>query len=167
MIWKPAQPRKVKIKSLFLKAYNRTHSTRGKASQIVGENLTNSVKSRKCRRLIRELYCTSFAVQQFDELVTFYSISYLTIVSSKRSKSAFFSRKQAQSDRKSEGLLFLTSLILGPKLFRRSCDLHHIYIKQGNRYLRFCRIISFQSDLEAIIPSFMTFYLPFGSVTRN
>ena len=43
--WKPAQPRYVKTKSifLFLEAYNRTRSKRSEASQIVAENLTNSI----------------------------------------------------------------------------------------------------------------------------
>ena len=43
--WKPAQlARYVKTKSLlFLEAYNRTRSTRSEASQIVAENLTNSI----------------------------------------------------------------------------------------------------------------------------
>ena len=51
--WKPAQTRYVKTKSLlFLKGYNRTCSTRNEASQIVAENLTNSIKSTKFRHHI-------------------------------------------------------------------------------------------------------------------
>ena len=61
--WKPAQPRYLKTKRLlFLKAYDRTRSTRSEVSQIVAENLTNSIKSIKCRHLIRKPYCTSFAI---------------------------------------------------------------------------------------------------------
>ena len=62
--WKPAQPRYVKAKSLlFLEALNRRRSTRSEATQnVVAENLTNSIKSRKCRHLIRKPHCTSFAM---------------------------------------------------------------------------------------------------------
>ena len=61
--WKLDQPRYVQTKSLlFLEGLNRTRSTRSEASQIVAENLTNSIKSRKCRHLIRKPYCTSFAM---------------------------------------------------------------------------------------------------------
>ena len=49
-------------KFLFLETLNRTRSARSEASQIVAENLTNSIKSRKCRHLIRKPYCTSFAM---------------------------------------------------------------------------------------------------------
>ena len=65
--WKPAKTRYVKLKTkslLFPKAYNKTRSTRSEVSQIVAENLTNSIKSIKCRHLIRKPYCTSFAIKQ-------------------------------------------------------------------------------------------------------
>ena len=61
--WKLAQLRYFKIESLlFLEASNRIRSTRSEISQIVAENLTNSIKSRICGHLIRKPYCTSFAM---------------------------------------------------------------------------------------------------------
>ena len=62
----------------------------------MAENLTNSIKSRKCRHLIRKPSCTSYFKIQFDELVSFHSISYLSVVSSMRFKCVFFSRKHPQ-----------------------------------------------------------------------
>ena len=92
---------------------------------------------------------------QFDELVTFHSISNLSVLPSKRSKCVFFFRKQAQK--------------IGRIVIRRSCDLNHVQIKEGNRYLRFSRIISFQSYLEPfkspVMSAFMKFQVPFVSVT--
>ena len=82
---------------------NRTRSTRSEASQIVAKNLTNSIKSRKCRQLtlkkaILYLFCNVARLIkiQFDELVSFHSISYLSVVSSMRFKCVFFSRKHPQ-----------------------------------------------------------------------
>ena len=64
------------------------------------ENLTDPIKSSKCRHLIRNPYCTSFDNQRyklkFDVLATFHDISYLSVVSYRRSKCEFFSRKQPQ-----------------------------------------------------------------------
>ena len=93
----------VKITSLlFLKAYNTTLSIRIRATQIVAENLTNSIKSGKCRHLIRKPYCTPFASvaptlikMQFDQIVIFQNISYLSVVSSKRFKCVSSHRKSA------------------------------------------------------------------------
>ena len=58
--WKPAQPRYVKRKIfLFLKAYN-TRSIKSKATEIVVENLTNSIKSGKCRHLFKKAMLCPF-----------------------------------------------------------------------------------------------------------
>ena len=63
---KPAQARYTKIKRLlFPEAYNTTRPIRSKATQTVAENLTNSIKSGKCRHLIRKPYCTCFAIYQY------------------------------------------------------------------------------------------------------
>ena len=68
-IWKPTLPRYVKIKILlFLKFYNTTRSIRSnwKLLKSVWRKIwqINSIKSGKCRHLIRKPYCTSFAIYQ-------------------------------------------------------------------------------------------------------
>ena len=58
--WKPVLLRYIKIKRLlFLQAYNTTRSVRSKAN-----NLTNPIKSGKCRQLVRKPYCIPFAIHK-------------------------------------------------------------------------------------------------------
>ena len=113
-------------------SYFQKRALRRKTTRIVVENLTNSIKSVKCRSI------ATLIKIHYDDLVTFHNISYLWYPPSAPSACVFFARKQLQ---KRDRTVIPDKC---PKLCRCSCAQAR---KQISSYLQ-NNIISFQSDLE-------------------